>query len=219
MTIEPETKSWTWVLERPCEECGFDTADRSRVKTIAPRCRDAAAPWPGFVADPRARLRPSRRTVGRRSNTPATCATCSATVSYRLGRMLNEDNPLFDNWDQDETAVTERYDEQDPARVADELGVAATELADLYDTVDGDLWSRPGTAQRRRVVHHRIVRSVLPARPDAPHRRRATRFRAVGSNDERRRLTPVSTLSATNRSLHGQSGPFWTANCCAVDME
>ena len=25
MTIVPDTKDWTWVLERPCPECGFDT--------------------------------------------------------------------------------------------------------------------------------------------------------------------------------------------------
>ena len=23
MTIEPDTKDWTWVLDRPCPECGF----------------------------------------------------------------------------------------------------------------------------------------------------------------------------------------------------
>ena len=30
--IDPDTKDWTWVLDRPCPECGFDparvTADR-----------------------------------------------------------------------------------------------------------------------------------------------------------------------------------------------
>src|SRR6266566_2983682 len=25
MTITPDTKDWTWVLQRPCPECGFDT--------------------------------------------------------------------------------------------------------------------------------------------------------------------------------------------------
>ena len=24
VSIEPDTKDWTWVLERPCPECGFD---------------------------------------------------------------------------------------------------------------------------------------------------------------------------------------------------
>jgi hypothetical protein len=26
MTIVPDTKDWTWVLERPRPECGFDTS-------------------------------------------------------------------------------------------------------------------------------------------------------------------------------------------------
>ena len=33
----------------------------------------------------------------------------------RLALMLDEDEPPFANWDQDETAVAERYDRQDPA--------------------------------------------------------------------------------------------------------
>ena len=36
----------------------------------------------------------------------------------RLHLMLDRDDPLFPNWDQDETAVTDRYGEQDPSVVA-----------------------------------------------------------------------------------------------------
>jgi hypothetical protein len=25
VTIIPDTKDWTWVLDRPCPECGLDT--------------------------------------------------------------------------------------------------------------------------------------------------------------------------------------------------
>ena len=39
----------------------------------------------------------------------------------RLGLMLAEDDPQFANWDQDDTAVDDRYGEQDPAVVAGEL--------------------------------------------------------------------------------------------------
>jgi hypothetical protein len=143
MTIEPETKNWTWVLERPCEECGFDCRSIPRDE-IAPRCRDASEPWSGFLADPRVRLRPSG---DRWSALEYACHVRDVyrRGSFRLGRMLSEDNPLFENWDQDETAVTDRYDLQDPATVAVALGVAATELSDLYDGVNGDQWQRPGT--------------------------------------------------------------------------
>jgi hypothetical protein len=39
--------------------------------------------------------------------------------------MLTEDTPTFANWNQDETAIKERYSEQDPEVVADELEAAA----------------------------------------------------------------------------------------------
>ena len=30
MTITPDAKDWTWVLERPCPECGLDTSSFTR---------------------------------------------------------------------------------------------------------------------------------------------------------------------------------------------
>jgi hypothetical protein len=58
--------------------------------------------------------------------------------------MLHEDNPHFENWDQDDTAVMERYDLQDPLVVGVEVLAAAATFADLYDTVGPDQWQRPG---------------------------------------------------------------------------
>jgi DinB superfamily len=63
---------------------------------------------------------------------------------YRLGLMLAEDDPLFPNWDQDETAVSDRYGEQDPAEVARQLAAAADAVASRFAGVSGDQWSRPG---------------------------------------------------------------------------
>ena len=31
MAIVPDTKDWTWVLERPCDECGFDARSAERL--------------------------------------------------------------------------------------------------------------------------------------------------------------------------------------------
>jgi len=59
--------------------------------------------------------------------------------------MLDEDGPVFENWDQDATAVSDRYDLQDATIVTAELTAAGNELADLYETVAGDQWERPGT--------------------------------------------------------------------------
>ncbi|MEZ5227828.1 MAG: DinB family protein [Acidimicrobiales bacterium] len=64
--------------------------------------------------------------------------------STRLALMLNEDDPLFANWDQDATAVAERYGEQDPAVVSAELVAAADTVAAGFDAVAGDQWQRVG---------------------------------------------------------------------------
>jgi hypothetical protein len=143
VAIDPETKSWTWVLEHRCDDCGFDCRAFPR-KEIGSRSREAAAPWPGFLADPLARVRP------REDRWSALEYACHVRDVYRLGsyrvrRMLNEHAPLFDNWDQDETAVTDRYDLQDPATVTAELRQAADDFGDLYETVADDQWERPGT--------------------------------------------------------------------------
>ncbi len=58
--------------------------------------------------------------------------------------MLLEEDPLYPNWDQDATAVEERYREQDPAVVSVQLHDAANALADAFDTVEGDQWLRRG---------------------------------------------------------------------------
>ena len=62
----------------------------------------------------------------------------------RLRRMLAEDDPQFANWDQDETAIAERYREQDPATVAAELQVAAAAIAVSFAAVEPGQWERRG---------------------------------------------------------------------------
>jgi hypothetical protein len=64
--------------------------------------------------------------------------------AYRLQLMLTEDNPTFPNWDQDVTAVENRYGEQDPATVSDELSAAAEQVASGFDAVSGQQWERTG---------------------------------------------------------------------------
>ena len=142
MTIEPETKNWTWVLERGCEECGFDTRTFPP-QEIAALLRASAEPWVDLMAHPQVRVRPHDGCWS------ALEYGCHVRDAYRLGvhrvgRMLTENNPTFDNWDQDETAVAERYDLQDPQVVGEEITAAGNALADVYDTVADDQWNRPG---------------------------------------------------------------------------
>jgi len=63
----------------------------------------------------------------------------------RLSMMRGTDNPQFPNWDQDETALAERYWEQDPTTVSAELDQESARIAaDFASVTDGE-WDRPGT--------------------------------------------------------------------------
>ena len=140
--IVPDTKDWTWVLQRPCGECGFDTSSFPR-EAVPRIIRDNAAKWELVLEAADVRTRPSPQVWS-----PLEYACHVRDVfrlyDYRLGLMLNQDDPLYPNWDQDETAVQDRYSEQDPARVNQELLEAAQTLAERFETVTGDAWERPG---------------------------------------------------------------------------
>lgn len=64
--------------------------------------------------------------------------------SARLHRMLTEDDPTFANWDQDQTALSERYGEQDPEVVADELETEAQSFLTQVQAIRPEQWDRPG---------------------------------------------------------------------------
>jgi hypothetical protein len=59
--------------------------------------------------------------------------------------MLDEDDPRFADWDQDDTAAEAAYAESDPGDVSGELASAAAAFAAVYDGVSGAQWERPGT--------------------------------------------------------------------------
>jgi DinB superfamily len=63
----------------------------------------------------------------------------------RLRLMLETDNPQYPNWDQDRTAVEDRYSEQDPVTVEADLKDAAEHLAARFDRVADRDWYRTGT--------------------------------------------------------------------------
>jgi hypothetical protein len=142
MPIVPDTKNWTWVLERPCSECGFD-ASTFDATDVAGMIRENALAWPAVLERADVRERPSDSTWS-----PLEYAAHVRDVfrlyDVRLHLMLEQDDPLYPNWDQDETALADRYNEQDPAIVSAELTEAAASLASAFDGVSGDQWQRPG---------------------------------------------------------------------------
>ena len=62
----------------------------------------------------------------------------------RLWLLLSDDDPTFENWDQDATAVADDYGSQDPATVEIELIEAAGQAAGRYAAVHGEQWHRRG---------------------------------------------------------------------------
>ena len=142
MTIIPDTKDWTWVLRHPCPECGLDTSSFTRAE-IPEMIRANATAWRRVLAAPDVARRPR---PDKWSPLEYGCHVRDVfrLYDYRLGLMLAEDDPLFPNWDQDETAVADRYGEQDPARVAGELGTAAEALAGRFAAVSDGQWQRSG---------------------------------------------------------------------------
>jgi hypothetical protein len=139
---EPDDKDWTWVLADRCAECGFGAQDvpagqiPATIRDLVPRYRAA---------------------LNRRDSTVRPAPTVWSVLEYgahvrdvhrvfaeRLALMLGQDDPLFANWDQDATAREDRYDLQDPGRVADELADAAEVFAAALERVTGDQWHRTG---------------------------------------------------------------------------
>ena len=142
MTIVPDAKDWTWVLRRPCPECGLDTSSFAREEVPA-IIRVNASAWREPLAAPDA-VRRSRPDKWSALEYGCHVRDVLKLYDYRLGLMLAEDDPLYPNWDQDETAIADRYDAQDPATVADELAVAAQAIATSFGSVGGAQWNRPG---------------------------------------------------------------------------
>lgn len=140
--IVPDTKDWTWVLERPCPECGFE-ASRVTVDRLAEVVRDNATTWEAVLTLAEATVRPDPATW---SALEYACHVRDVhrIFDVRLGLMLDEIDPRFANWDQDEAAIAERYAEQDPATVAGDLLDAAGVVAARYESVPPDAWSRRG---------------------------------------------------------------------------
>lgn len=142
MTIVPDEKNWTWVLERRCEECGFDSS-ATPASSVPALIRENAAAWPTVLDRADVRERPDASTWSALEY-GAHVRDVFRIFDVRLALMLDEDDPEFENWDQDATAVAERYSEQDPAVVAAELTAAAETLAQAFERVPADSWDRRG---------------------------------------------------------------------------
>jgi hypothetical protein len=145
VTIEPDTKDWTWVVEQRCDECGFDGSATAPAE-VAGLVRANAAQWRALLVD---RAGVDVRPRDDRWSGSALEYACHVRDVFRiyrerLGLMLSLDDPTFPNWDQDVAAVDEAYHAQDPAVVAGAIESGGAALADAFDRVPADAWGRRG---------------------------------------------------------------------------
>lgn len=122
---EPDTKDWTWTLERRCPECGL-SAGLLDLDDVADRAGAAAVEWVQILTSSPAVDRRSKPEVWSALEYGVHVRDVYQLADARVGLMLVENDPVFENWDQDETALSDEYSTQDPDLVAEQLLSAAT---------------------------------------------------------------------------------------------
>jgi hypothetical protein len=142
VSIEPDDKDWTWVIEKACDQCGFDPAVVAR-EDLPDLFHENTRGWYAVLADGDYAVRPAPHVW---SHLEYACHVRDVHELFarRVQLMLDEDDPTFENWDQDETAVEQAYDLQEPATVGTELVERAAEVAAVYASVADDQWQRTG---------------------------------------------------------------------------
>ena len=132
MSIVPDTKDWTWVLERTCPQCGFDTRTVTR-RGLPGMLTENAGVWNELLNEKgeTSRLRPS---PDRWSTLEYACHVRDVFRKFdeRVQVMVSMEDPTFLNWDQDATAVDDRYHEQSPVEVAGQLTVGRRQLSNTF---------------------------------------------------------------------------------------
>ena len=138
--IPTEDKDWTFVITDGCAECGFVPPEP---REVADRVRAMLPFWQERLTRSDATIRPAPTTW---SPTEYACHVRDVftLVAERLRLIVALDNPLFENWDQDATAVAKQYWRQDPAVVSTELELAGQKSANAFDSVRNSEWRRPG---------------------------------------------------------------------------
>lgn len=143
MPIVPDHKDWTWVLQRPCPECGFDAT--AATPATAPGIVASMLPrWRAALRRPDAADRPDANTWSVLEYA-GHVRDVFALFDHRLDLMVTEDDARFEDWDQDLTAIEKDYANADPAVVSAELTAEGTQIAASFARVPEDEWGSKGT--------------------------------------------------------------------------
>lgn len=142
MTINPDTKDWTWTVARVCDECGFDP-EQVTFENLPQQIRQQVQDWAQVLSRPNVSERPRPQ-----SWSPleygAHVRDVLQVMRGRVELMLSKDNPDLPSWDQDEAAVAGNYRNLNPILLADEIGIEASMTAAAYARLAPEQAARPG---------------------------------------------------------------------------
>ncbi|GAB3555713.1 DinB family protein [Spelaeicoccus albus] len=143
-TPPPDTKDWTWVLERPCPECGFNSPEYGS-DAFASRIDGAAIFWQSLLESDGPELR-ERPAPTKWSPMEYAChiRDILALFDGRFDQMLTQDAPEFDDWSADDAAAAGDYAHADSHRVAEEITANAAAVSLRLRLVQDDEWELVG---------------------------------------------------------------------------
>jgi hypothetical protein len=141
----PDTADWTWVLTRPCPDCGFD-AETIRPAAVPGVLKEAGRRYAAVLAPQDVRARPG---AGVWSPLEYTCHVrdVCAVMTGRLEQILaggGTGSVRFADWDQDAAAVEGKYWQSDPYVVRGEVETACATAALAFARPKGVQWDWEG---------------------------------------------------------------------------
>lgn len=130
------------MLREPCPDCGYAAVEHDPTG-VGGRVLETLPRWQDVLQRAEARERPA---PGTWSPTEYACHVRDVFVVFgrRVQLMLDHDDPPFDNWDQDVTAIEDDYASQLPSEVATQLVAAGRAAAEVFAAVPDDAWQRTG---------------------------------------------------------------------------
>ena len=140
VSIRPDTKDWTWVLERPCPECGFDPS-AVEVTDLPALIHANTRGWYGALDGGDAGVRPD----------PSTWSRLEYACHVRDVLLVQRERVILARWVEtpelapmarDLRAGFDGYADQEPAAVARQLTDAALLFGNVLDRLDEQAWDR-----------------------------------------------------------------------------
>jgi hypothetical protein len=138
----PDTKDWTWVLDGRCEFCEFEgrrvagTEVSAAVSELVPR-------WLRVLARGDVAVRPAPA-IWSPLEYACHVRDVFGVFAERAELILTDNDARFQDWDQDAAALADRYWEQDPESVAEQLTDRARHASAVFAAVPEHGWDRRG---------------------------------------------------------------------------